>query len=260
MIRPFTFVTMLLAAGSGLYLYQTKQQSRVLDRQIDEIRARTAAAHQRAEVLRAEYTLLNDPTRLAGLVAAHLPDLKPTQPGQWTSMAELDKRLPPVSDANATPSPLESPAPEAAAPVASAGPPVAAVSPALPPLVATAPRPVVAARPAAAPRPAAVAHGATQRPIVAFTHDPVPQPRRAPPRMVAERLPAPGRAAHRVTPPTVPTTPVIATLRSAPGAAAGEPAAMPVVASALGMARTMLSAVSPANAATLPPTRDGTVR
>ena len=34
MIRPITFVSMLLAAGSGLYLYQAKQQARVLDRQI----------------------------------------------------------------------------------------------------------------------------------------------------------------------------------------------------------------------------------
>jgi hypothetical protein len=258
MIRPFTFVTMLMAAGSGLYLYQTKQAGRVLDRQIDDARAQAAATHQRAEVLRAEYTLLNDPTRLAGLVSAHLPDLKPTQPGQWTSMAELDKRLPAIGDANAMPSPLESPLPESAAP---AGPPVAATTPLTPaaPSVAIAePRPLPAARPAT-PHPAALARTVAQRPIAAFAHDAAPLPRHAPPRAVAER-PAPTRVAHRATVPAVPTSPVIATLRPAPAAAPLEPAAMPVVASALGMARTMLSAVTPANAAGLPPVRDGAVR
>ncbi len=231
MIRPFTFVSMLLAAGSGLYLYQAKQQARVLDRQIEDIRSDAAAMHQRAEVLRAEYTLLNDPTRLAELAAEHLPDLKPTQPGQWTSMAELDKRLPPVGEATAPPAPLEpaSAAPAAPDTPALAAPPVAAASP------------PAAARPAA-PHPSAVALAAAPHPVVTAAREPA----------------AP---AHHASPPrAVATAAVIATPRPTPRQAPAEPPAMPVVASALGMARTMFVPVTPADAAAVAPAHDRIAR
>ncbi|MBN9507612.1 MAG: ABC transporter permease, partial [Alphaproteobacteria bacterium] len=91
MIRPLSLLCVLLAAGSGLYLYQAKQHGRMLDQQIRETRELTERTRQRIEVLRADYTLLNDPSRLAELVGANLPDLKPTQPAQWTSMADLTR-------------------------------------------------------------------------------------------------------------------------------------------------------------------------
>ena len=34
MIRPLTCISVLLACGSGLYLYQTKHHAQVVDRQI----------------------------------------------------------------------------------------------------------------------------------------------------------------------------------------------------------------------------------
>lgn len=254
MIRPLTFVSMLLAAGSGLYLYQSKQQARVLDRQIADIRGAAAALHQRAEVLRAEYTLLNDPTRLSGLATTYLPDLKPTQPGQWTLMAELDKRLPQVGDAIAAPSPLE-PAGPAAAPDAPApqAPPIAAAEPP--------PQPQQAGTKPVAARPPLVAHAAAPRPIVALAHDPAPARRAVP----LDRPPATIRTTAFAGAPTVPTTQVLATLRPAPAApppaAPAAPAAAPMVASALGMARTVFAPVTPANAAAVAASsREGAAR
>ena len=95
MIRPFTCVCVLLAGGSGLYLYQSKHRAQLLDREIENTVARPQAARERTGVLRAEWTLLNDPERLAQLAGRFL-SLKTVTPGQFTTLAELDNRLPRV--------------------------------------------------------------------------------------------------------------------------------------------------------------------
>ncbi len=95
MIRPLTCVCMVLAFGSGLYLYQAKHRVQLLDRDITETMRLTQSAQARTGVLRAEWTLLNDPERLAQLSDRFL-SLKTVTPSQFTTMAELDKRLPAV--------------------------------------------------------------------------------------------------------------------------------------------------------------------
>ena len=239
-------------------------------------------------MLRAEYTLLNDPSRLAELVAANLPVLRPTLPAQWTSMADLDKRLPPVGGAP----PAEEPAPalEEDAPVAAVEPPrgeppaheaiaeaparapatvvaeapparpAATLAPAAPPTLAPTPAPTVAnTSPPPAPRPTVVAsipRRAVPRPVpVASTSAIVAEPlapARVPVRTVAVR-PPPSRVVH--APPPSPTAEAIA--RIARGAPVDP--SVPVVASALGMARSMTlpAAVAPADAATLTPAGGG---
>jgi hypothetical protein len=129
MIRPFTCICMLLAAGSGLYLYQSKHHALMLDRDINKVLNSVDAARQRTGLLRAEYALLNDPSRLSDLSTQLLPKLQTTAPGQFTTMADLDKRLPPVGlPAEPATAPLETDA----APVASAeqAPPPATPDPA----------------------------------------------------------------------------------------------------------------------------------
>ena len=127
MIRPFTCCCLLLAAGAGLYTYQAKHQSELLDREIARVLKLADLARQRTGVLRAEYTLLNDPSRLSVLVATHLPDLRSTAPTQYTNWVELDRRLPPVGlPASAVPPVTEPPAIEggiAALPTPAAAPP-----------------------------------------------------------------------------------------------------------------------------------------
>jgi hypothetical protein len=92
MIRPATALCMVLAAASGLYLYQVKQRTRMLDRAIAATVKETQAAGQRIGVLKAEWTLLNQPDRLSELAQRYLA-LKPVAPGQFVTAADLDQRL-----------------------------------------------------------------------------------------------------------------------------------------------------------------------
>lgn len=127
MIRPITCVTFLLAAGSGLYLYQTKHKVHVLDAQIEQVVHQTEQVREQTRVLHAEWTLLDQPDRLQQLASQFLA-LQPTQPSQFTTAADLDSRLPqPMA-------PLPTPPPTVEEPplVANAAPPDAAVPPATP--------------------------------------------------------------------------------------------------------------------------------
>jgi hypothetical protein len=264
-IRPFTCICMLLAAGSGLYLYQSKHQALMLDREIGKTLNAVDAARQRSSLLRAEYALLNDPSRLADLSTQFLPDMKTTTPGQFTSLADLDKRLPAIGlPPEPAAAPLEpDPAQSAAGvPVAEAQQPEAQRAEAK----ADIPRPEV--QKPDAPRPAVIAAA---------------PPRQAPPQQVAMATPSRGIpvAARRVTtvssivpptsvlPPPVTTreqprpvvtqvvarviTPRPARVLPVPAAPAetashitriGQMEPRPVVGSALGMARMMPAPVN----------------
>ena len=95
MIRPITALCALAACASGLYLYQSKHRAHVLDSQIEDVIHQTAQLRARTRVLQAEWMVLNDPQRLQAL-AGQLLTLKPMAPAQFTTMADLDARLPPV--------------------------------------------------------------------------------------------------------------------------------------------------------------------
>jgi len=86
---------MLMAASSGLYLYQVKNRTRLLDRQIAQIIKTSDATRARTGVLQAEWALQNDPERLQDLANRFLA-LRPVAPSQFVIMADLDHRLPAV--------------------------------------------------------------------------------------------------------------------------------------------------------------------
>jgi hypothetical protein len=193
MIRPFTTVTVLLAAGAGLFLYQTKHQARLLDRQIgDTIRA-TEAARASTGILRAEWQLLNDTERLSALAGRYL-SLKPTAPTQFTTFADLASRLPAVRPP---------PTPETKVPGETDGPDGDGVSP---PIAATEPTPA----PDVPSRPTTVATAAIRPDTHAADHatpdqhaaDQHPQERRP-----AERRPATSVAAAAASAPADPYRP-----------------------------------------------------
>ncbi|WP_428536784.1 cell division protein FtsL [Rhodopila sp.] len=94
MIRPLTIVTCMLACGSGLYLYQSKHEVQLLDRTIERTVRDTNALRDQSRLLAAEWTMLNDPERLRQFSNAYL-GLKTIAPAQFTSLADLDSRLPP---------------------------------------------------------------------------------------------------------------------------------------------------------------------
>jgi hypothetical protein len=93
MIRPLTIVTCLLACGSGLYLYQSKHEVQLLDRTIERTVHDTSALREQSRLLAAEWTMLNDPERLRQFSDTYL-SLKTITPSQFTSLADLDNRLP----------------------------------------------------------------------------------------------------------------------------------------------------------------------
>ena len=100
MIRPLTCICLLLAGGSGLYLYQSKHQAQMLDREIERTMRATDVARDRIGVLRGEWALLNEPERLAALSQSHL-GLKSLSPSQYVTAVELGVRLPPPGPADA---------------------------------------------------------------------------------------------------------------------------------------------------------------
>lgn len=208
MIRPITLVCALIAALSGLYLYHVKHATQLLERSITRTNQSIEAARERAGVLRAEWTLMNDPERLAELAGQFLK-LGTVSPRQFTTVADLGTRLPPVrtlpvrpdvstdtpaTDLQGAGDDPTDPAAEAPLPLPPPAPPraVAAVAPrpAAPPAAATpasftpassAPASFTPAAPVAQPRaPIAPTPVAAQR-VQLVAPLPVSQPAVAPP-------------------------------------------------------------------------------
>ena len=202
MIRPLTLVSLIVAAGAGLHLYQVKHSVSLLDRELREVNRQTEVVRERTQILRAEWALLNEPDRLRQVAQRHLA-LEPMAPAQFIREAELERRLP------------------AARPFA--GPPSLFGPPELPPSVPEAllvPSPVAATAAPQAPAPLR-----TEAPARQAQAEP-------PPRLSAAMAPPP---APRPTPPPAPPR-VTPALHVAPAA----PPSPTVVTSALGGASAAL--------------------
>jgi hypothetical protein len=100
MIRPLTFICLLAAFGSGLYLYSEKHKAIMLDRDIARTIHGTEAARARTSLLKEEWAMLNDPSRLQDMSDKYLA-LKTMAPGQFVQLADLSTRLPPPAPPNA---------------------------------------------------------------------------------------------------------------------------------------------------------------
>jgi hypothetical protein len=103
-IRPFTCVCLILAAGSGLYLYQVKQRAFALDASLRSTFHDIDEARERTRMLRADWALVNDPERLQALATQYLT-LQPMQPSQLLTMDQLAAALPPPAPFGAAPAP-----------------------------------------------------------------------------------------------------------------------------------------------------------
>lgn len=98
MIRLSTFATFLLAFGSSLYLYQSKHEVQLLDQTIKNTVRDTSVVRGQSHLLAAEWTMLNDPETLRRFADCYL-SLKPVTLSQFTSLADLDRRLPSQAEA-----------------------------------------------------------------------------------------------------------------------------------------------------------------
>jgi hypothetical protein len=225
MMRPLSIICMLLAIGSGLYLYRTKHRAQMLDREITATLRQADEVRARGGLLRADYALLNDPIRLQELVDQHLP-LKTTAPTQFTTLADFERRLPAVG------LPPPEPVAEPEIPTAIMRPPPGA------PAVAEA-APVRAPDAPAPDTRTAEAAPAEAKPAETKVAEPKPEPRPAAVAAVAPR-PAPPRPPTPLAPPPMVRAP------RPPPAMAPTPVAMPqpqaqpalpMFRSSLGMAR-----------------------
>jgi hypothetical protein len=93
MIRPLTIATFLLAGASGLYLYESKHEVQLLDRTIERTVRETGALRGQSRLLATEWEMLNNTDRLRQFSDTYL-GLKTITPSQFTSLADLDNRLP----------------------------------------------------------------------------------------------------------------------------------------------------------------------
>jgi hypothetical protein len=180
MIRPITIVTFLMASGSGLYLYQSKHEVQLLDRTIERSVHDTTALREQSRLLSAEWTMLNDPDRLRQFSDTYL-SLKTINPAQFTSLNDLDSRLPAPRIETPEPAPVETPVAVEIPPPAVLEPTPTDVAPAavadqeampLPPLPVV--RPAQVATPLAHPIEAKVA--IARPPAVADVRPPEPRP------------------------------------------------------------------------------------
>ena len=231
MMRPISLLCMLLAIGSGLYLYRVKYRAQLLDREITITLRGADDARARAALVRADYALLNDPIRLQELVDQYLT-LKTTQPTQFTALADLERRLPPIGIT--VPEPVSEP--DIPATVIRPEPRQHIAEP-LP-----RPRPAQLTAPPAAPLPAVVARPRPPTPLAPALQPSATQAFASaiPPatQLVIRNVPAAIPAAPRVTaPPAATSVQIPARAPAIAATTAAAESAPPVVRSALGMAR-----------------------
>lgn len=97
-VKPFTFITFLMFAASGAYLFAVKYELQVLGDQVSQASAATKQDEQEIRVLQAQWALEAGPSRLAEL-AAQFTKLQPMKPTQMVTMASLSSALPPPGSA-----------------------------------------------------------------------------------------------------------------------------------------------------------------
>ncbi|MFD1625791.1 cell division protein FtsL [Azospirillum griseum] len=177
-----------LIAAAGAVLFQTSYDVQDLEEKLAGLNRKIVTEQESIQVLRAEWSYLNDPAKLEELARAHLA-LQPTEARQFVALDSLPMRPAQAPDAAPQPLPL----------------PGRGVNPALPASVVP-----VAARAPSAPAPIATARLAA------------PVPAQAPQPVNTARVPAPTPKlsmdkALEKTPVIVPAAlPVAPTVKSAP--------------------------------------------
>lgn len=93
MIRPSTFAILVLAFGTGVFLFLIKYQVQDIEQQLSGFNRDIVADREAIHVLKAEWSHLNEPTRLRALAERHL-EMKPLRLEQVTTRLGIDERLP----------------------------------------------------------------------------------------------------------------------------------------------------------------------
>jgi hypothetical protein len=91
MISRSTILTLLVAIGLGFGLFRLTYEVQTLEGERARINRTVAAEREAIHVLRAEWSYLNEPTRLEALTKKHL-SLRTTQDGRIRTVAEIPAR------------------------------------------------------------------------------------------------------------------------------------------------------------------------
>lgn len=75
-------------------LYQTKQQSKLIQYHIAQVQKETLSANAHTAMLKMEWGVLNQPERLEELSKRFLPNLRPTEAIQFAQLDQASARLP----------------------------------------------------------------------------------------------------------------------------------------------------------------------
>jgi len=92
MMRPVAVIWLIALAGVAAGVYLVKYRASELRGELTEVRSDIRSERERLRVLRAEWTYLTRPERLARMAREHL-DMRPLAPGQVVSPAELPPRV-----------------------------------------------------------------------------------------------------------------------------------------------------------------------
>ena len=134
MIRLTTLIWLALASLAGVGLFQVKYRVQSLEKDLGQINRQILQDQDAIHVLGAEWSLLNEPARIADMSRRHL-ELTPFTAAQLARFSDLPERIarPPATPGDPSaigPAAAPSPAPAASPPMAAApeaDPDVAAV-------------------------------------------------------------------------------------------------------------------------------------
>lgn len=92
-MRQSTLALVLLTVAVGVGLFLVKYRVQGLEEQLQTLNQDIAGDREKIHVLKAEWSLFNEPDRLRALAGRHL-DMMPVQSGQVTTRRQLDENLP----------------------------------------------------------------------------------------------------------------------------------------------------------------------
>jgi cell division protein FtsL len=117
MIRLTTLIWLALASLAGVGLFQVKYRVQSLEQDLGQINRQILRDQEAIHVLGAEWSLLNEPARLADLSRRHL-ELTPFTAAQLAHFSDLPDRIAPPPATPDSPA-VAAPTPKPAAPAPS---------------------------------------------------------------------------------------------------------------------------------------------
>ena len=93
MIRHTTLLFILLASALSLVVFTVKYQVQDLEHELTTLNRDIKANERSIHVLNAEWSHMNNPTRLRHMAERHL-NMQPVKAGQLTQWSALDDRIP----------------------------------------------------------------------------------------------------------------------------------------------------------------------